>query len=167
MIFAHYLFIRENEQNISGSANEVGGGRERWWGWGRWDAADRQALMIRATQGKMCLEQRGNWQLYITVLYVFMQLFGTYIKTNPFGSRVSGVCGHVRQARQVRAENEPVMTETLAITVTLVRQIKVTSSDTPEAASPWSAADHDPPSCQPPTESQNVVGFCKQPASFT
>lgn len=24
MIFAHYLFIRENEQNISGSANELG-----------------------------------------------------------------------------------------------------------------------------------------------
>lgn len=39
-------------------------------------AADRQALMIRATQGKMCLEQRGNWQLYITALCVFLQLFG-------------------------------------------------------------------------------------------
>lgn len=36
------------------------------------------------------------------------------------------------------------MTETLAITVTLVRQIKVTSLDAPEAASPGSAADHDP-----------------------
>ena len=57
LIFAHYLFIRENEQNISGSPNEGGRVREggergrQWW------------------ERKMRVKQK--WQLYITELYIF------------------------------------------------------------------------------------------------
>lgn len=43
LIFAHYLFIRENEQNISGSPNREGCVRG-WWGGGlqRWDSHDQE-----------------------------------------------------------------------------------------------------------------------------
>lgn len=63
LIFAHYLFIRENEQNISGSPNEGGGGRgglgcERQTG----DQWDREEDVYRV---------KRNWQLYIIALCLF------------------------------------------------------------------------------------------------
>lgn len=51
LIFAHYLFIRENEQNISGSPM-----REEGWLWGEIDSADRRD---GEEDGE---EKRGVWQ---------------------------------------------------------------------------------------------------------
>ena len=52
LIFAHYLFIRENEQNISGSPNE-GGWRRRE------RRAERQTVMISQTERRK-IQCRGE-----------------------------------------------------------------------------------------------------------
>lgn len=96
LIFAHYLFIRENEQNISGSANELGGRGE--------GDVDGQAVrmsseedVLRAKEGeKYGIDSFAslNWRRFCNFLDVSRQPV------------------LILRVRQVKAENQAVMTET-------------------------------------------------------
>lgn len=89
LIFAHYLFISENEQNISGSRNEGGGA-----------APDGERQTIRETEKKCGV--KGSWQhsiFYFFGLYWWAIIF-------PFTTPIL-VC-----VWWVEGDNKRVMTET-------------------------------------------------------